>query len=98
MIATWIKNRGGSVGVIVDSNAVGASIQKSLKRLLPRLRIDRYHHGLRNEKLDKRQLMMELQSLNRESVKGQEFDSVFVLELNQYCFLGGLIQCGVCCT
>jgi superfamily I DNA/RNA helicase len=80
MIATWYRNRGGSVGVIVVSNPCGASIQALLKMLLPESRIDRYDHSLRNE--DSINVNEDgITILNRESVKGQEFDSVFVLEL-----------------
>jgi superfamily I DNA/RNA helicase len=82
MIATWFRNRGGSVGVIVDSNAFGASIQQLLRERLSESRIDRYDYGQKNE--DSINVNEDgITILNRESVKGQEFDSVFVLEFNQ---------------
>jgi superfamily I DNA/RNA helicase len=82
MIATWLRNRGGSVGVIVVSNPLGTSLQELLRARLPGRRIDRYDHGLRNE--DSINVNEDgITILNRESVKGQEFDSVFVLELDQ---------------
>ncbi|HZZ80804.1 MAG TPA: AAA family ATPase [Gemmataceae bacterium] len=81
-IATWFRNRGGSVGVIVHSNAVGATVQKLLKVRLPSIRIDRYCHGSGIE--DSINVNEDgVTILNRESVKGQEFDSVFVLEIDQ---------------
>jgi len=83
MVATWFRNRGGSVGVVVDSNAFGESIQELLKARLPERRIDRYDYGLKNE--DEINVNEDgITILNRESVKGQEFDSVFLLELDQF--------------
>jgi DNA helicase IV len=82
LIATWFRNRGGSVGVIVVSNPFGASIQELLRARLPESRIDRYDHDLQNE--DSINVNEDgITILNRESVKGQEFDSVFVLEFDQ---------------
>ena len=49
MITTWFRNRCGSVGVIVDSNPFGTSIQELLTSRLPKARIDRYDNGLKNE-------------------------------------------------
>lgn len=82
MIANWHNNRGGSIGVIVDSNAHGAEIQGLLKAVLPNARIDRYDHDQKNEDLID-VTVPGITLLNRESVKGQEFDSVFVLELEK---------------
>lgn len=83
MIATWFRNRGGSVGVIVDSNSLGGSIQELLRALLPQRRIDRYDHSLKNDdfiNVNEDGITI----LNRESVKGQEFDSVFAVEIDRF--------------
>lgn len=81
-IATWFRNRGGSIGVIVSSNRFGAQIEEKLKAALPDVRVDRYDHRLQNEGfIDVSEAGVTI--LNRESVKGQEFDSVFVLELER---------------
>jgi superfamily I DNA/RNA helicase len=83
LIATWLSNRGGSIGVIVDSNPMGAAMQALLRDRLPDRRIDRYDHVQKNEDLIN---LHEdgITILNRESVKGQEFDSAFVLELERF--------------
>lgn len=80
MIATWAKNRGGSIGVIVQSNPFGAELEKLLKAALPDVRVDRYDSSLKNDDLiDVSEAGITI--LNKESVKGQEFDTAFVLEL-----------------
>lgn len=82
-IATEFRNRAGSVGVIVSLNATGKAIQRALRERLPNVRIDRYSHRKANEdSIDVRQPGVTV--LNKESVKGQEFDSVFILELERF--------------
>jgi superfamily I DNA/RNA helicase len=81
-IATWFRNRGGSIGVIVDSNQCGEVILNQLRTYLQEPRIERYDHVLRNE--DSTNINEDgITILNRASAKGQEFDSVFVLELDR---------------
>jgi superfamily I DNA/RNA helicase len=84
-IANWAKGRGGgtSVGVIVSSNDTGTSLRSELQKLLPGYRVDQYTNELKNEngiQLDKPGITI----VNKESVKGQEFHSVFILELEQF--------------
>lgn len=84
-IATELTNRANSsIGVIVDQNPTGKEIHKLLRDRLPESRIDIYSSTDRNENsIDVRQPGVTV--LNRKSVKGQEFDTVFILELE--CFI-----------
>lgn len=83
MIVNEFRNRSGSIGVIVDQQAVGEFVQSSLRGLLPGNRVDRYSYELRNDNsIDVRSPGITV--LNKESVKGQEFDTVFVLELDRF--------------
>lgn len=84
-IANWAKGRGGgsSIGVIVSSNDTGTLLRSELQKLLPRYRVDQYTNELKNEdhiQLDKPGITI----VNKESVKGQEFHSVFILEIEQF--------------
>ena len=80
------------MGVIVHSNSFGESIEDLLRGRLPNRRIERYANDLQNE--DSVNVNEDgITILNRESVKGQEFDSVFVL-VSMSCFHGGQTQCG----
>jgi len=83
-IANEFRNRSGSVGVIVSRNQpTGRSVHGLLESHLPDTRIDMYSNELKNEDgIDVR--VPGITVLNKESVKGQEFDSVFVLELDQF--------------
>ena len=82
-IANEFRNRSGSIGVIVDQDATGESIHKLLKDQLPDSRVDRYSNRLKNENsIDVRAPGITV--LNKESVKGQEFDTVFILELDRF--------------
>lgn len=85
-ISTWYSNFGGSIGVVVALNESGVSIQNSLRELLPNVRIDMYSNSKRNEnEIDMSKTGITI--LNMESVKGQEFDAVFL------CDLGSFIPC-----
>jgi len=82
-VSNWRKTRGGSIGVIVARNNTGVEIYKTLKNQLPETRVDIYRNEERNENaidITKDGVTV----LNKESVKGQEFDSVFVLELELF--------------
>jgi superfamily I DNA/RNA helicase len=83
LIATWLENRGGTVGVIVSSNRMGDLVYQELTTRLPERRVDWYTSGRNNE--DAIRLFNEgVTIVNKESVKGQEFDTVFLLELEQF--------------
>ena len=83
LIATWFENRGGTVGVVVSSNNTGYDMCQRLRARLPERRVDIYTSTESNE--DAIALLQEgVTILNKESVKGQEFDTVFVLELEQF--------------
>ena len=82
-IANWFTNRGGSIGVIVDKNPTGSARHQRLGKLLPEARVDIYSNVDKNEDtIDV--LKPGITVLNRESVKGQEFDTVFILELEAF--------------
>lgn len=83
LIATWYENRGGTVGVVVSSNNTGYDMYQRLRARLPERRVDIYTSVRSNE--DAIALLEEgVTILNKESVKGQEFDTVFILELEQF--------------
>ena len=82
-ITVWQTNQGGSTGVIVDQNETGRDLHQALRQKLPESRVDFYNNSLRNEG----QINMlddGVTVLNKESVKGQEFDTVFILELHRF--------------
>lgn len=82
-IGQWFKNRGGQVGVVVDRNETGERIQAALQKLVSTTAVQRYDSKLQNEAdidLDGPGITI----LNCKSVKGQEFDTVFVLELEEF--------------
>jgi superfamily I DNA/RNA helicase len=82
-VATWFENRGGTVGVIVSSNQTGKHVHRELRTRLPERRVDIYDSARCNE--DAIALLEEgVTILNKESVKGQEFDTVFILELERF--------------
>ena len=82
-ISTWSQNRGGSIGVVVDQNSTGEHLHTMLQQRLPRLRCDYYSNERKNED-SINVLDPGITILNKESVKGQEFDTVFVLELQKF--------------
>ena len=82
-ISRWQANQGGSTGVIVYSNETGERLCPLLRRELPKMRVDFYTNTRRNEeRIDV--LQDGVTVLNKESVKGQEFDAVFLLELHRF--------------
>ncbi|HEY4360353.1 MAG TPA: AAA family ATPase [Bryobacteraceae bacterium] len=83
LIATWLENRGGTIGVIVAKNSMAERVRQALTSRLSGRRVDCYTSGRNNE--DQIQLLDDgVTILNKKSVKGQEFDSVFLLELEQF--------------
>ena len=82
-VADWRNTQGGSIGVIVHQNSVGQHLYKLLQERLPASRVDFYRYEDRNE--DQINVLEDgVTVLNKESVKGQEFDTVFVLELHHF--------------
>jgi superfamily I DNA and RNA helicase len=82
-VARWYQTRGGTLGIIVDSNTTGTAAYHALRSRLPGQRVDLYVWNSPNE--DTINLLDSgVTILNKESVKGQEFDTVFVLELEAF--------------
>jgi DNA helicase IV len=82
-IATWFQNRSGAIGVVVDQNDVGVAIHAELRRLLPGRRVDMYSSNTRNE--DSIDLLNAgVTVMNMKSAKGQEFDTLFIVELEAF--------------
>lgn len=82
-IGNGFHNQPGTVGVIVDSNKLGTTMYGLLREQLPGARVDLYNSRLKNE--DQIALLDDgITVMNKESVKGQEFDSVYVLELERF--------------
>ena len=83
LVANWLRNRGGSIGIIVKGNDTGRLVRDMLVERLSGRRVDFYDNRKRNEnEID--MLESGVSILNTESVKGQEFDSVFILELEEF--------------
>lgn len=81
-IARWTENMGKSVGVVAVSNETVRWMRSRLQQLLPSRRVDWYDSKEQNEN-SVNPLEPGCTVLNKESVKGQEFDSVFLLELDR---------------
>lgn len=83
-IGNWLLTRGGTVGVIVDRNRTGVAVEQRLVDRLPEgVRVSRYS-GLEKNESTIDLLADGVTILNKESVKGQEFDAVFILELESF--------------
>ena len=82
-ISRWYRNRGDNIGVIVNSKQFGSSLHTRLRQLLPEQRVDYYDSDKRNE-ASIELLRPGVTVLNRQSVKGQEFDTVFILQLESF--------------
>ena len=83
LVANWRMVRGGSVGVIVYQNDTGEQIYRQINQHLSGSRVDIYRHERKNED-DTNVLEDGVTVINRESVKGQEFDWVFILETERF--------------
>ncbi len=83
LVSNWHRNRGGSVGIIVNRNSTGDEMYNILKGKLKETRIDIYDHERRNENTINL-LTTGITILNRSSIKGQEFDAVFIMELERF--------------
>ena len=82
-VSNWCKTRGGSIGVIVNRNPTGSGLRSRLSRILPNSRVDMYESRWEND-AGINLLAPGVTILNKESTKGQEFDTVFVLELDHF--------------
>ena len=82
-ISQWYSNRGDNIGVIVDKEQYGRSLHSNLSDLLPDERVDIYTSAEANE-VSINVLEPGVTILNRRSVKGQEFDTVFILQLDSF--------------
>ena len=82
-IATWFQNRGGTVGVVVSVNDTGRKLCNDLRGHLPTGRVDFYDSQEKNE--DSISLLDDgITIVNKDSAKGQEFETVFILELEAF--------------
>lgn len=69
--------------MIVSQDTTGESMCKALRKQLEGVRVDRYSNEERNEdSIDVRRPGVTV--LTKDSVKGQEFDTVFILELDRF--------------
>jgi DNA helicase IV len=85
LVSRWRQTRGGTIGVVVHRNQpTGTELHRKLKARLPGSRVDIYRNDEQNE--DSTNIMQDgVTVLNKKSVKGQEFDAFFILELQ--CFI-----------
>ena len=84
-IANWYGTRGGRVGVAVVNNKTGKSLFARLQGRLAGQRVQFYTGKQKNE--DGIDLLKPgVTVLNVQSIKGQEFDTVFVMEIGELLF------------
>ena len=82
-IANWYRARGGRVGVaVVNNEPTGRALYSRLRNRLPGHRVDFYTNDQQNED-DIDLLEPGITILNVQSIKGQEFDTVFVMEIGE---------------
>ena len=82
LIANWYTTRGGRVGVAVVRNSTGKCLYSRLRERLPRQPVQIYTSERQNEEgIDL--LGRGITVLNVGSIKGQEFDAVFVMEIGR---------------
>ncbi len=85
LIANWYNTRGGRVGVAVVRNGTGESLYSGLRDRLPGQPVQIYTTERQNE--DEIDLLERgITILNVGSIKGQEFDTVFVMEIGELLF------------
>ena len=81
-IVNWYRTRGGRVGVAVVNNESGDILCSHLQNRLAGQRVQFYKSEWRNE--DELDLLASgITILNVQSIKGQEFDTVFVMEFGE---------------
>ncbi len=83
LVSNWFKNRGGCVGIIVNRNNIGSIIYEELCKNLSKEQVNFYTSDQRNEG-SINVLKPGVTVLNKESTKGQEFDAVYILELESF--------------
>ena len=81
-IANWYETRGGRVGVAVVNNKTGRRLYGRLQERLAGQRVQFYTGKQKNED-DIDLLKPGVTVLNVQSIKGQEFDTVFVMEVGE---------------
>ena len=82
-VSNWFITYGDSIGVIVYQNQSGQDIFIKLGYQLPNVRVDFYSNKRKNE--DQIDIVSPgITVMNQKSVKGQEFDTVFILELDRF--------------
>ena len=80
-IANWYRARGGRIGVAVVNNGTGERLHARLREQLPDQRVQIYTSHRKNE--DELDLLAPgITILNVQSIKGQEFDTVFIMEVD----------------
>ncbi len=81
-IANWHAIRGGSAGVVVVHNQTGRELRQSLHGRLEGHRVGLYTFDQTNEdEIDVTKPGITI--LNKKSIKGQEFDTVFIMEVDE---------------
>ena len=81
-IANTYRTRGGRVGVAVVNNETGEALFSRLRSQLPGQRVEIYTSNRKNE--DEIDLLVPgITILNVQSIKGQEFDTVFIMEVDE---------------
>ena len=83
LISNRLKNTGDCIGVIVDRNNTGDAIYNGLRKRLPKDKVNIYKNDQKNEN-SINVLEPGVTVLNKASVKGQEFDAVYILELEKF--------------
>ena len=83
MVSNWYRNRGGSLGVIVHRKMDVDKVRNEIKGQLGDVRVDFYHSESNNEEVIC-QLDPGITVLTSRSAKGQEFDAVFLLNLEEF--------------
>jgi superfamily I DNA/RNA helicase len=81
-VARWSEVRNDAIGVVANSNDTVALMYRKLRKRLPSRRVDFYDSKQQNE--DGIDLLSPgITILNKESAKGQEFDTAFVIEIEK---------------
>ena len=83
LISNRLKNTGDCIGVIVDRNNTGDTIYNGLRKRLPKDKVNIYKNYQKNEN-SINVIEPGVTVLNKASVKGQEFDAVYILELEKF--------------
>ena len=81
-IAKWYGTRSGRIGVAVVNNKTGRRLYDRLKRRLAGQHVQ-FYTGKRKNEDDIDLLKPGVTVLNVKSIKGQEFDTVFVMEIGE---------------